>query len=499
MLSVHMIKLFYKSSFFILAFVLSLELAAQKQDRIWLFPDSAGIDFNDINNPVAINCNLVPPDAVSASMADDSGNLLFYTGGVSLNLRPMRIFDRFGSVMQGGDTLIGYPWVSQGNMIIPFPDDPNKYYVFIANRDGALGNSLRIEVVDMSMNSGLGSVVLRDSLLLTDHINEKLNACKHANGRDWWVVVQSTATNQLFHKFLITPEGILGPFDQLIGSGDNINKFHGQMVFSKNGDKLGLVSGNATVDIFDFDRCTGDLFNYKEVGEGIFSLQNYYHGCSFSPNGNIFYTSSIWYEYKNIYQYDLTAPDIRATKQTIYSYPDTGLLTHVSLGAHLLGPDDKIYIVKGNGFGGQNWDTYYTHHIDAIVSPNNVGVSCNYQASYFDLGVGKTIQGLPTMLNYNLGPVVGSVCDSLSNGVRELSDENMIQIYPNPFSKDVSIRSQIPFVAQLVIRDEMGKEIRKIKVNSNERFDLSDLPAGVYFFEIRTEKSVFQKRFVKLS
>ena len=62
--------------------MLPLQLVAQKQDRIWLFPDSAGIDFNDLNNPVAIHCNLVPPDVVSTSIADNSGNLLFYTGGV---------------------------------------------------------------------------------------------------------------------------------------------------------------------------------------------------------------------------------------------------------------------------------------------------------------------------------------------------------------------------------------------------------------------------------
>ncbi len=353
----------------IVLFVLTSNLSAQKQDRIWLFSDSAGIDFNDIANPVAIQSNLTDPCLTSfTSIADNSGQLLFYSGGVNLTLKPMRIFDRTENIMQGGDSLRGYPWVCQGNMIIPFPGDSTKFYVFIADRDGSIGNSIYYSIVDVTLNGGMGAVISRDNLLLTDHVNEKLNAAKHANGRDYWVMLMSSNTNQLFHKFLITPYGIQGPFDQLTGSTDNRNAFHGQMIFSKNGNKLGLVGSNSSVDIFDFDRCTGDLYNYREVGEGVTSLQNYYFGCSFSSDENVFYTSSIWYEYKNIYQYNLNASDIRASKQLIYSYPDTGSMQGVELGMHLLGPDNKIYIVKGEGFNGINSDTYHTHHLTRTQS-----------------------------------------------------------------------------------------------------------------------------------
>ena len=495
-----MIKSFYRNSVVIILFAFSLNCFAQKQDRIWLFADSAGIDFNDLQNPVAISSNIANPCGVSfTSIADRSGQLLFYSAGVDLSVRPMRIFDRNGNVMQNGETLLGYPWVGQGNMIIPIPSDSNKYYVFIADINGSIGNSIYYSIVNMSLNGGLGSVISRDNLLLTDHVNEKLNAVKHANGRDWWIVVQSTNTDSLFHKFLITPDSILGPYDQFIGSGDNRNKAFGQMIFSKDGSKLVVASENSTIDVFDFNRCTGNLYNYKAAGEGVFTQQNRYFGCSFSPDGNVFYTSSIWYEYKNIYQYDLTASNIKATKQIIFSYQDTGQYQQLEMGQHLLGPYDKIYITKGAGFTGTNTDTYYTHHMDVILDPNQLGTACNYQPSYFDLGRGRTIQGLPTMVNYNLGPVVGSNCDSLTNGITEpIDDKKLFQIYPNPFEDVITIHSIYPINGKLIIFDEFGKVLFVEKFSENKTFNLSFLSAGIYFFSIETEKKVFKEKFVKM-
>jgi len=496
-----MVKSYCKSSAIIILILFSLKCFAQKQDRIWLFAYQSGIDFNDISNPIPLSSNITSPGVVSfASIANNSGELLFYTAGVDLTLFPMRIFDKNGNVMHDGDSLKGYPWVCQGSMIIPFPNDSSKYYIFISDRDGAIGNSLYYSIVDMSLNNGLGSVIARENLMLSDHINEKLNAVKHANGRDWWLIVQSTNTDSLFHKFLISPTGISGPFNQLIGSGDNRNKAHGQMIFSKDGRRLGLVSSNATVDLFDFDRCTGELFNYIGVGEGVTSAPNFYYGCSFSPNGNVFYTSSIRYEYKNIYQYDLTASDIQSSKQLIYSYPDTGLLQNVEMGMHLLGPDDRIYIAKGIYPGTPNWDTYYTHHMDVISNPDNIGLGCNFLASSFDLGNGKTINGLPTMLNYNLGPVSGSVCDSLFNGIEEEKElKDYIEIFPNPFENSITIHSLYSITGKIVIQDELGKIVFIEKFEGNKTFETSFLNSGVYFVKVETNNKTYIEKIIKLN
>jgi hypothetical protein len=201
--NMNMIKSYCRNNVLIFLLFITSNIAAQKQDRIWLFADSAGIDFNDLSNPTAINCNIGTPCFLSfTSIADRQGQLLFYVAGVDLSFTSIRIYDKHGNTMLNGDTLIGYPWIGQGCMIIPFSSDTNKYFVFISNREGGVGNSMRYSIVDMSLNGGLGLVISRNNLLLSDYINEKLNAVKHANGRDWWVMVQSCNTDSLFHKFL---------------------------------------------------------------------------------------------------------------------------------------------------------------------------------------------------------------------------------------------------------------------------------------------------------
>ncbi|MFN8165991.1 MAG: T9SS type A sorting domain-containing protein [Bacteroidia bacterium] len=400
--------------------------------------------------------------------------------------------------MEGGDTLIGYPWVSDGSLILPIPGDSSKYYLFVGVRTGSMGNHMYYNIVDMSQNGGLGKVISRDNQLLSDYVNEKMAAVKHANGRDWWLILMSTNTDSLFHKFLITPDSIIGPIDQKIGSGDNPNKAFGHMLFSEDGSKMVAASSNSMLDLYDFDRCSGDLFNYRNIGEPVYTVANRYFGCSFSQSGNVLYVSSIDYHTKNMYQFDLTSANIHSTKQTIIAYPDTGLLHLVEFNEQKLGPDGRIYIVKEDGFTGTRSDTYYTHHMDVIANPEGLGQACNYLQSSFDLGAGRTASGLPNMPNYNLGPIPGSICDSLSIGIHEQLSENTIRIFPNPFIDAVSIRSVLPLHANVIIRDEVGNEIKNFSITENETIDLSGLAAGIYFFEIKNENTVYKKRLVKL-
>ena len=271
------------------------------------------------------------------------------------------------------------------------------------------------------------------------------------------------------------------------------------MIFSRDGSKLVAASSNSSIDVFDFDRCTGDLYNYKVAGEVVYTQPNRYLGCSISPSGNVLYTSSVEYAYKNVYQFDLTTSNVNSTKQTIISYPDTGLFKYISFGQHLLGPDSRIYIVKGDNFQGPFSNTYYTHHMDVILTPDNLGVNCNYQQSYFDLGNGRTIQSLPNMVNYNLGPVIGSICDSLSTGIQEQeSGAKTIQFYPNPFTKEFSVHSVYPINILLKLYNELGELVYSKKINGNETIDVGFLPSGNYFIEAISDKNIFRKRLVKM-
>ncbi|MBL0343558.1 MAG: hypothetical protein IPP71_23500 [Bacteroidetes bacterium] len=93
-----------------------------------------------------------------------------------------------------------------------------------------------------------------------------VGACKHSNGRDWWVVVMRDHNPEMY-TFLLTPTGIDTMFIQSTGFVANRYGNVSPLIFSQDGTKLiyctpidqglGGSNGNGTVLWFDFDRCTG--------------------------------------------------------------------------------------------------------------------------------------------------------------------------------------------------------------------------------------------------
>ncbi|MFN3177875.1 MAG: hypothetical protein ACE362_25410, partial [Phaeodactylibacter xiamenensis] len=159
-------------------------------------------------------------------------------------------------------------------------------------------------------------VSLRKELLLSDTLDYgKLSACRHANGRDWWVILPAFNSN-LYYRYLLTPSGI-----DLVGVqeiGEAVPTGLGQALFSPDGTKhirfngISEQAGEFTT-IYDFDRCTGLLsnflqFNYPIGGSG--------GGAFISKNARYLYTSST----TTLYQYDLWAEDIEATRTLVADY-----------------------------------------------------------------------------------------------------------------------------------------------------------------------------------
>jgi hypothetical protein len=205
-----------------------------------------------------------------------------------------------------------------------------------------------------------------------------------------------------------------------------------------------------------------------------------------------------------VYQYDLTAVDIKASKQTIQMYPDTGQLQYVQIGHLLLGPDDKIYISKGNG-SGVNSNTVYTQNLDVILNPDVVGLGCNYQSNYFYLNGGLATYGFPNMVNYDLGPVGGSICDSLRTGITVPNYVmNTFIISPNPVKDYIHINQSLNALQsngyKVSIYDVQGRlEIEKDMQAGNFSIHVADLIEGVYIIKITSNDGVCSKRFLKLN
>ncbi|MBK8343716.1 MAG: hypothetical protein IPL12_10665 [Bacteroidetes bacterium] len=121
-----------------------------------------------------------------------------------------------------------------------------------------------------------------------------MHAVKHANGRDWWLGHESIPSFSPglqidFINCSITPEGILGPYDQYVGSLIDYHTSIGEMIFSQDGSRLALT-GHNFVELFDFDRCTGELIEFAYIDN--FDPPSFTtYGFSFSPDGNKIYLS----------------------------------------------------------------------------------------------------------------------------------------------------------------------------------------------------------------
>jgi hypothetical protein len=184
-------------------------------------------------------------------------------------------------------------------------------------------------------------------------------------------------------------------------------------------------------------------------------------------------------------------------------YPDTGLLLYVQHGHMLLGADNKIYVAKGNG-SGPNSNTMYTQNMDVILNPDVVGPGCNYRSNYMYLNGGRTTYGLPNMVNFNLGPVAGSICDSLNTGISEnMEKRNPFIISPNPVKEWINIYQSNDFtngkgyhVSLFTVQGQvvLGKEMKA----GEFAVSVSGLAAGIYVLQVRTQTGVFSEQVMKV-
>jgi len=404
--------------------------AQNKYDRVWIFGDSAGIDFNDLDapSPVLSHCkNIVEP---VASISDSLGSLQFYISGYDsppqpffiFHLNAMKILDKNGNTFCNGDSIVTAYTTTQGSLIIPAPSKHGIYYLFnvqclydIKENTPPYQSGLRYSIIDMNLNNGIGCVTEKNILLIDTLMTEKLYAVKHANGKDWWIVSHKAGNSNTFLKYLLTANGIEGPFRQNVGTIiDDWDLSEGQMKFSQDGTKMAYVDVEGNFEIYEFDRCTGELNIVADLSSYTMYPSYFgYYGCEFSPNGEYLYITpypTTSYIDGIISQFYLGSSDIWSTKQTVLTYVQENDTFPKLLGQLQLGPNGKIYCAMGSIwpllYSGQ-----YIYYLISINNPNEEGLLCNAQLNGFNL-LGSSTAGLPNMPNYNLGPIIPPTVDA---------------------------------------------------------------------------------------
>jgi hypothetical protein len=199
--------------------ILCIVLNAQKHDYQWILGfdvstfnltegyGTVNIDFNHSNYPILIK--LPKNDAYflksNANISDWEGKFQCATNGT-------RIFGSNFSLMQNGDTLIAWPYYSkfgennpQTALLLPIPENTGRYILFTKQTEiyqginaGVGTSKIYAHTIDMNQNNGRGRVIEKRKVIMQDSFEyAALTACRHANGRDWWVIQAEFKSNRI--------------------------------------------------------------------------------------------------------------------------------------------------------------------------------------------------------------------------------------------------------------------------------------------------------------
>ena len=488
-----------KSFFLFFIFIVATKILSgqeSRRDNIWML----GIN-NDTTIPKsAINFNSGTADTFSfirsmsifitnASICDTNGQLLFYTNGNYVSNRLHQMMPGTAGFNPGDHTTSTYPYgngIVQGAMIIPWPKRPDEYILLHMSGDNFwIGGhfytrplSLRYSLIDMRMDSGYGDFsTIKNEILVDDTIvTGRIAACRHGNGRDWWILSHEAWSNQ-FYKFLLSPDTILMYGSQNIGPviipEDDVL---GSAVFTNSCDRLAYLT-DSIMTIYDFNRCTGELDNpIMAYFPDTLSLSML--NCAFSESGRYLYACNNFH----IFQFDMLAADIPASKTIVATYDGyiTPQFFRSIFNLMKLAPDHKIYVSTYEG-------SSYFH---VINSPDSAGLACNVTQHSFVLPSYNAFS-MPNTPNYTLGALDGSVCDSLRNSIPiPESAGNFFSIYPNPANDVINIQlnGNINFSqANLIIYNSLGKIVHhSIIKDENElhKINLHNLASGIYICSV---------------
>jgi gliding motility-associated-like protein len=358
-------------------------LLAQKQANIWYFGLYTGLDFN-FSYPKILSSKQDFFGPVSV-IADDSGKLLFYTDGNS-------VWNRQQELMPNGTDLFG-SLISTHTLIVPHSGNKNLFYIFSLIHPYFDDPGFWYSLVDMRLAGGMGDVVQKNALLSVSSTG-KVSATHHDNGKDYWVMMHEY-NNNTFKAYAITPQGIdkqaiISNIGIIPPDSTKFSNFAGQMKFSPDGKLLAMAMGlPEVVEVFAFNKNTGKITQpiaLLSLAEDVYKY-NASYGLEFSPNGRYLYVTGLA---DFLYQFDLQATDIQASKKTLYTPEQAAKDSVWALYELQLAPDGKIYVVVDH-----NKDSY----LGVIEQPNLADSLCNFRTKGLYLENGAVTFSLPNFVS----------------------------------------------------------------------------------------------------
>lgn len=394
-------------------------ISAQLHDYNWVLGYGGG-PGTPVNDSFGLSILSFKDETLHIESNEEEGSMLFDANNVGYSSDSGKLFCTFNGegvyssnheIMQGGDEWyqeeLDLGWAfPQSGLVLPLPGNADKLVLLNTEVDlieveGVLkvvGENLFYSEIDKTAAEGKGAVTLRKELLLNGTLDVgKLSACRHANGRDWWVILPAFNSNR-YYRYFLTPAGI-----ELIGIqevGEAVPTGLGQALFSPDGTKHVRYNGISStagdyVTIYDFDRCTGLLSNFRQ---GNYEKEGTGGGATISKNSRYLYIMASL----DLYQYDLLAEDIEATRTLVADYDGHLDPLPTTFFQGQLAPDGKIYIASNNG----------VTSLHVIHNPDADCPDCRIEQHGIELPTFNAFS-IPNQPNYRLGPIDGSPCDTL--------------------------------------------------------------------------------------
>ncbi len=352
-----------------------------------------------------------------ANICDVNGNAILWTNGmeifgkegeviadqISYDPDPGSFWNWWNTETEGP---LGFPY-HDGALVLPIPESDQEYsiiYFFAEPHPTWIFQISGFMEARVKVNMDSSYALLSKDQFITPHhywYTTRVNACRHANGRDWWLLV-SEFDSPIYYSYILDPSGI--HLDHQGDAGSTIEYGYGQSIFSNNGNYMVRVdaiqqSDEQNISLFSFDRCSGDL-NLIDV---FHTKKAFLPGAAFSPSERYLYAD----DNTHLWQWDLLVEDIAASKTLVDSFdgfiePGPGGF-ETSFAPMALAPDGRIYIAPSSGS---------SKRFHVIDRPDLPAPDCRFLQHYLNL-VKWNARSMPNIPNFRLGPIDGSPCDTL--------------------------------------------------------------------------------------
>ena len=298
-----------------------------------------GLDFTNTESPEVFYTGKRANATIGEGIAhaeNRQGEIIFWVNSSG-------VYDRENGLMPGSAGILAHP-SSTEIVISPFPDNPDKYYIFYNNQ---LCSTLYYSVVEMGRRGGLGDVAQRNVALSPEkNFAEGLEVIRIPCTKNYWLIANECGKG--LTRFKVTEEGLSA--GELFLSNTIDTGGRGELDYHKGKLGYAITFSNRCL-LADFDPVSGTALNSRYIS---FPSKNGTYGLEFSPDASKLYVTDLNNQNifgnltgSNLFSYDLSTGLIRSWSIGNTNTSCTALME--GLGHIEMGKDGKLYITQING------------------------------------------------------------------------------------------------------------------------------------------------------